>query len=190
MNEIEIVRRCQDGDEGAFEMLYRQYAQKALRTAFLFTQRPSLAEDAVQETFVQVWQSIRELRDAGAFRAWLYRILIHRVRRLGKTDGKEPALPLDAAADCRDPHTSGPEEQVERGDALRRIRTAIARLPEPHRLTLILHYYSGLSEAETAEALGIPTGTVKSRLHAARARLRDQLSKDEAQHRLPELKEQ
>ncbi len=185
MDEFEIVRRCQLGDQAAFETLYQQYALKALRTAFLMTHHPSLAEDAIQETFVQVWRSIHKLRDARAFRAWFYRILIHRVRHLGKRDGREPILPLETAADRRDDHTPGPEEQVEQCEELCRVQAAIALLPEPHRLTLILRYYSELSEAEIAEALSIPAGTVKSRLHAARARLQEQLSKNETKHRLP-----
>lgn len=189
LEEVDIVQRCRHGDQMAFEALYQQYAQKALRTAFLMTYCPSLAEDAVQETFVQVWRSIHELRDAHAFRAWFYRILIHRIRRLGKRDGRNPPLPLEAAAYHRDSRTLEPEEQVERDEGLRRVRAAIALLPEPHRFTLILRYYSELSEAEVANALGIPAGTVKSRLHVARARLQDQLSKNDAKHRLPGLKE-
>lgn len=165
------------------------YAQKALRTAYLMTQHPSLVEDAVQETFAQVWRSIRELRDARSFRAWFFRILIHRVRRLGKRDGREPSIPLETAADHQDRDTLGPEEQVERDEELRRVQAAIALLPEPHRFTVILRYYSELSEAEIADTLGIPAGTVKSRLHLARAKLQEQLSENEAKDRLLGLKE-
>jgi RNA polymerase sigma factor (sigma-70 family) len=189
LNELDLVRRCQSGDEAAFEALYRVYAERALRTAYLITDRRTLAEDAVQEAFIQVWRSIRDLRDPLAFRGWFYRILIHRVRRLGKRDGREPDLPLEAAADHRDTHMTGPEEQAERNEAFHRVRVAITRLPEAQRLTLILRYYSGLTEAEIAAALRIPIGTVKSRLHTARARLRDELSRHEAQCRLVGLRE-
>ncbi len=188
MNELDLVRRCQRGDEAAFEALYQAYAERALRTAFLITDRRTLAEDAVQETFIQVWRSIRDLRDPLAFRGWFYRILIHRVRRLGKRDGREPTLSLEAVADHRDTHMTGPEEQAERNEAFHRVRGAIARLPEAQRLTLILRYYSGLAEAEIAAALKIPIGTVKSRLHTARARLRDELSRPGAQFGLTELR--
>jgi RNA polymerase sigma factor (sigma-70 family) len=188
LNELDLVRRCQRGDEAAFEALYQAYAERALRTAFLITDRRTLAEDAVQETFIQVWRSIRDLRDPRAFRGWFYRILIHRVRRLGKRDGREPDLPLEAVADHRDTQTTGPEEQAERNEAFHRVRVVITRLPEAQRLTLVLRYYSGLTESEIAEALRIPIGTVKSRLHTARARLRDQLSRHEAQIKLAGLR--
>lgn len=139
------------------------------------THQPSLAEDAVQETFIQVWTNIHELRDAHAFRAWLFRILINRIRNLGKRDGGNYNLPLENVND-HDNRIPRPEEQVERDEELHRVQEAIALLPEPHRLTIILRYYSELSELEIGEALGIPAGTVKSRLHAAKARLQEQLS--------------
>ena len=189
LSELELVQRCQRGDEATFEALYQAYAERALRTALLITDRPPLAEDAVQETFIQLWRSIRDLRDPHAFRGWFYSILIHRVKRLGRRDGREFDLPLEAVADHRDTHTTGPEEQVERNEAFHRVRGAIARLPESQRLTLILRYYSGLTEAEIAEALRIPIGTVKSRLHTARARLRDQLSRHETQSKPVGLRE-
>ena len=84
MEDLETIQRCRDRDKSAFEALYQVYALKALRTAFLMTHQSNLAEDAVQETFVQVWTSIDKLRDVHAFRAWFFRILINRVKYLGK----------------------------------------------------------------------------------------------------------
>ncbi len=98
-------------------------------------------------------------------------------------------LPLGSVADRQDEHILGPQEQLERDEELRRVQAAIALLPEPHRLTLVLRYYSELSEAEIAEALDIPIGTVKSRLHAARVRLQEQLAKNGTKSRFPALKE-
>lgn len=188
MKDLEIIQRCRAGDVAAFESLYQEYALRALRTAYLMTHQPSMAEDAVQETFVQVWTRIHELRDVHAFRAWFFRILINRVRNLGKRDGKDHSLPLETADDYHDARTPGPEEQVERDEELRRVQVSIALLPEVHRVTLILRYYSELSEEEIGAALGIPTGTVKSRLHAARARLQEQLSDKHASFSLSGLK--
>ena len=188
MDELQVIRRCQSGDEAAFEAIYRQYAEVALRTAFLITHERSVAEDAVQETFVQVWRGIRGLRDVRAFRAWFYRILINRVRRLGKRDTQVPTVPIETIADRPDAHTPQPEEQMERNERLRWVQTAIAQLPESQRQTLVLRYYSGLSEAETAVVLGIPVGTVKSRLYTARTRLRDHLLNHTVQCGLPEFK--
>lgn len=184
MEDLKIIQRCRAGDQTAFEMLYQKYALKALRTTFLMTHQPSLAEDAVQETFVQVWASIDKLRDENAFRAWFFRILINRIRNLGKRDGGNHNLPLEIATNLKDERTRRPEEQVEQNEELHRVQVAVALLPEPQRVTLILRYYSELSEAEIGEALGIPSGTVKSRLHAARARLQEYLSKDNAHDKL------
>jgi RNA polymerase sigma-70 factor (ECF subfamily) len=189
LDEIEVIQHCRGGDKSAFEEIYQEYAQKALRTAFLMTNHYSLAEDAVQETFVQVWRSIHELRDTHAFRAWFFRILVNRVSQLGKRDGKNTHLPLETAEEKPDQRSLEPEDQVERNEELQRVQEAISLLPKPHRVTVILRYYSELSEAEISESLGIPTGTVKSRLHFARERLQEQLSKNESKHRLTGLKE-
>ncbi len=181
LSEIQMIRRCQCGDEAAFEAIYRQYAEVALRTAFLITHEPSVAEDAVQETFIQVWRGIRGLHDVRAFRAWFFRILINRVRRLGKRDKQAPTAPIEMIADRPDANTLQPEEQMERKERLRWVQTAIAQLPESQRQTLVLRYYSGLSEAETAVVLKIPVGTVKSRLYTSRTRLRDHLLRNRVQ---------
>ena len=188
MEDLETIQRCRDRDKAAFEALYQAYALKALRTAFLMTHQSNMAEDAVQETFVQVWTSIDKLRDVHAFRAWFFRILINRVKYLGKRDKGNHTLPLETAVDHRDDHTPRPEDQAERDEELRRVQTAIARLPEPQRVPVILRYFSELSEEEIAATLGIPAGTVKSRLHTARARLQEQLSDHHASFSLTGLK--
>jgi RNA polymerase sigma-70 factor, ECF subfamily len=188
LDEPEVIQRCRDGDQTAFEALFQQYAQKALRTAYLMCHQQPLAEDAVQETFIQVWHSIHALRETHAFRAWFFQILINRIRRLGKRDSCDPFLSLETTSDHCDQHILKPEDQVEHAEELHRVQAAIALLPEPHRTTLILRYYSGLSETEIGQTLGIPTGTVKSRLNSARVQLQEHLTINETEDSLPTLK--
>lgn len=169
MDEAELIRRCISHDHAAFEALYQLYTQRAIRTAYLVTRSLPEAEDAVQEAFVQVWRRIDSLREAGAFRAWFYRILVNATRRSGKN---VVLVPLDLNEhDKPDTVSPAPQERVEYGEELCELRAAISSLPDTHRLPLVLRYYSGLTDAEIAEVVNIPVGTVKSRLYNARQAL-------------------
>lgn len=173
LDEIELLQRCQGRDFAAFEALYQLYHQRALRTAYLLTRNKPAAEDAVQETFIQIWRGIGTLRETGAFRAWFYKILLATVHRLGKKQRGVVTLPLFDTPDLNAPV---PEEYAEYEAELQELRRAIARLPDTHRIPLVLRYYSRLTDEEIAVALGIPPGTVKSRLHHARKSIQQSLS--------------
>lgn len=177
LEEIALIDRCKRGDYADFAALYQLYAERALRTAFLITQNVPTAEDAVQEAFVQVWRRISTLREPALFRPWFYRILLHATHRMGKKEQKVVFLPLDPEThDIADLTSAVPEEQLQTDEELRALRGAIASLSETLRIPLALRYYSGLPEAEIADTLGIPIGTVKSRLHNARQTLHRLLS--------------
>lgn len=176
LDDIELIQRCQRGEYAAFEALYELVHQRALRTAYLITRSQPAAEDAVQETFIQVWRGIGGLREAGAFRSWFYRILLATVRRLNKI--KVVMLPLDLPAHDRpDLNAPAPDEFVQDAAELQELRTAISLLPDTHRIPVVLRYYSRLTDVEIASALGIPLGTVKSRLHNARKGLQQTLTR-------------
>lgn len=171
MNDDEVILRCRGGDIQALEMLYERYAQRALRTAYLITSNHFIAEEAVQEAFIQVWKSIHQLRDTKAFHAWFFRILINRVKDLGKKNGSSHLVHLENAANMTGGSIEEPEKEIERKEDFQQVQVAIAMLPETQRIPLILRYYLHMSEAEISETLAIPTGTVKSRLFAARTKL-------------------
>lgn len=177
LDEHALVIECKRGDYAAFEALYQLYVKRALRTAFLLTQSLPAAEDAVQETFVQVWRRVSTLRDPGLFRPWFYRILLHATHRQGKKERKVVFLQFDPEEhDHADRTEAVPEEQIELHEDHHALRGAIASLTETLRIPLALRYYSGLPDSEIAAALGIPVGTVKSRLYNARQTLHRLLS--------------
>lgn len=172
------MRRLQSGDQAALDELFTAYADAALRTAYLITRSQATAEDAVQEAFVQVLRSIRDLRDPALFKPWFYRIVVNSARRLARR-GMVPLVPLDLAVhDSSDPTAPSPGEVAEGAEELRSLRAAVDELDEAHRLPLVLHYFTGLSEQQIATVLALPRGTVKSRLHKARQVLKKRLMGD------------
>ena len=176
-----LIRRCQQGDRLATEVLIRRYQNYVYRLCYLVMRHEQDAEDMTQETFIRAFRALPrfEIRKGTSFEAWLYRIAVNacrsRMRRkwYQVLPWPDPAPQLVAA----------PEEQPDRmliqGERRGRILVAIDCLGEKHRLVVILRYYAGLSNEEIARTLNIPSGTVRSRLHIARQRLRDLLAKQE-----------
>lgn len=164
-----LVLRVQGGDRAALGLLFARWDRR-LRVHAARLVGPELAGEAAQEAWLGIVRGIGSLADPARFGAWAYRVtgnkaadLIRRARRqrralrvLGERGGAEPVN--------RD---GGPSDWE--GDAMGR---ALRGLPEPHRTVLVLHVVDGLSTAEIGEALGIPPGTVKSRLFHARAMVR------------------
>ncbi len=151
--------------------LARDYA-RAYRTACLVLRDPHGAQDAVQEAFLRVWR-FRDAVPAGEARtAWLYRVVVNacisRIRsekaRAGLDNGPEA---LGGLADTGPQPSQAAEQSGLAGDVL----AALGELPESLRVPLVLRFYAGLSEKEIARAIDRRPGTVKSRLHEARARL-------------------
>jgi RNA polymerase sigma factor (sigma-70 family) len=149
----------------------REHQEVAFRAAYLVTGSAAEAEDAAQEGFVKAWQALPRFREGAPFRPWLLAIVTNEARNRRRRAGRQAALALRAF----EPEPAGPEETAtERADR-ERLLQIVGGLSEEHRLVIGYRYFLDLSEEETAEALGIPRGTVKSRLARALARLREQL---------------
>ena len=172
--EESLVRRLQNGDERAFDELFFRYQKQAVRTAALITGDAVLAEDVAQETFVLCLLHIKELRELSRFRPWFFRILTRSAWRAMQE--KLPAVEwenipeLEAAAD---PYPS------EKAAAYEKLYQALDGLGKKQRTTIILYYFNDLSVREIAEATGALEATVKTRLFAARKRLKQVLEADE-----------
>ena len=165
------LERALDGDAAAYSELVRTHQDIAFRAAYLVTRSAAEAEDAAQEGFVKAWQALPRFRHGAPFRPWLLAIVTNEARNRRRHAGRQAALALRAL----DPAPAGPEEAAaERADHERLVRI-VSGLSEEHRLVIGYRYFLDLSEEETAEALGIPRGTVKSRLARALARLREQM---------------
>jgi RNA polymerase sigma-70 factor (ECF subfamily) len=151
------------GDREAFRALVEPSIPRALGAAAILTGSESDAADAVQDALLSAWLGLRSLRDADAFPAWFRRHVVRAAMRSARRSGRVVELDVDLPAD---------PDALERAVSHRTLGRAFDRLDADDRLILTLHHYLGLATAETAELLGIPTGTVKSRVHAAIGRLR------------------
>ena len=171
--QTELVERARRGDREAFGVLVDGAIDRMYATARLILRDAELAEDATQDALVHAWRNLPTIRDVERFDAWLRRLLVrscsdiarHRVRWRAEIAvlSREPAQ-SDGSTDLAD------RDRIERG---------LLRLTEAQRTILVLTFYVGLSPTETADALEIPVGTAKSRLHYAIDALRAVLAADE-----------
>ena len=171
MHVQQLVERARDGDREAFEDLVRAGANRLYAVAYRILRDADLADDALQEALVKIWDDLPSLRDPACFDAWATRILCRRCYRLAQHERRamtriqapESVEPPRFEADLAD------HDEMERG---------FRRLSPEHRAVLVLHYYLGLTLGEVAETLGIPPGTVGSRLHYATRSLRAALDSE------------
>ncbi len=176
-----LIRRCQRGDALAIEVLIRRYQHYVYRLCYLVMRNEQDAEDMTQETFIRAFRALPrfEIRQGTSFEAWLYRIAVNACRsRMRRKWYQVLPWPEPAPQMVAEP-AEQPERQMIQGEQRDRILEAIDCLGEKHRLVVFLRYYAGLTNEEIARALDIPSGTVRSRLHIARQRLRDLLAKQE-----------
>ena len=171
--QVALVERAKAGDEEAFASLARGAGDRLLAIAFRILRDLGLAEDAVQQTLVLAWRELPALRDVEKFDAWLRRLLVNACYREARNDRRWATnvrvLPVDQPASTDDYRAVLERDQLERG---------FRRLPPEQRAVFVFHHYLGLTQPEIAAELGIPLGTVKSRLHYATNTLRAALEAD------------
>jgi len=153
-----------------------RYQGLAVRTAWVVTGSAAEAEDAAQEAFVKAYFALGRFRTGAPFRPWLLQIVVNEARNRRKSAGRRTNLTLRAAAQHRAESEPSPEVALLATERQQVLLDAVNRLREEERLVVACRYFLGLSEAETAETLGCPRGTVKSRLSRALDRLRNELS--------------
>ena len=172
--DSELIQAAATGDQSAFEDLYRRYARPVFGLALRRLGDRGRAEDAVQETFASIWRSAGSYRpERGPGAPWLYA-----VARNAIVDRARSRSELPAEIPERADESAGPLERTEQGWVAWRVHRALEELPEHEREVIALAYWSGLSQSEVAEFLGIPLGTVKTRTRAALGRLADVLGDD------------
>jgi RNA polymerase sigma-70 factor (ECF subfamily) len=171
-----LIRCCQRGDKLAIEVLIRRYQNYVYRLCYLIMRHEQDAEDMTQETFIRAFRALPrfEIRKGISFEAWLYRIAVNACRSRMRRKWYQ-ALPWREAPELLAESEEQPDRLLMQGERRDEILEAIDSLSEKHRLVIILRYYGGLSNEEIARTLGIPSGTVRSRLHIARQRLRELL---------------
>lgn len=171
-----VLARVRAGETAAYAELVTVHAPMAKRLAVLCGAGAD-ADDVVQEAFVKAYRSLSSFRDGAEFRPWLLRIVVNESRNLhrGKSRRSDRELRVVREA-ARLGAASDPAEVAVDAERREALLGAIRALPEELREVVTCRYLLELSESETADSLGIPSGTVKSRLHRGLTRLREELS--------------
>jgi RNA polymerase sigma-70 factor (ECF subfamily) len=169
-----LVERAQRGDDVAFAELVGLDGGRCYAIAFRILRDVELAKDAVQQAFLLAWRDLPRLHDPERFEVWLHRLLVNacygEARRYRRWSVHVRALPVDGPSGPSDPMVS-----VDERDALER---AFRRLSPEHRAVFVLHHYAGLPLATIADVVGVPLGTVKSRLYHATRQVRSAVAAD------------
>lgn len=182
-DEVLMGRYRDEGLQPDFNELIRRYERELYRYLARYLGDAALAEDVFQNTFLQVHLKRALFEDGRPFRPWLYAIATHQAVDALRKTGRRPTVSLDqrsGSSGDSEPGTlidllvgggPGPLAELQEKERQAWVRTSVDRLPDTLKQTLILAYYQDLKYREIAEMLQIPVGTVKSRLHAALAKL-------------------
>ena len=171
LDDVGLIDRARAGDIAAYESLVRQYQDVALRTAYLVAPEADAA-DAVQDAFLKAYAALPRFRRGAPIRPWLLAIVANEARNRRRSADRRAGLALRASAREAGETAPSPEAEVIAGETRRQVHAALGRLRDEDREVLGARFLLDLSEAETAEALAIPAGTVKSRTSRALVRLR------------------
>jgi RNA polymerase sigma-70 factor (ECF subfamily) len=172
-DERELVQRFRNGEAGAFEALYDGYGDRVYRFCFRLCGQAADAEDLTQEVFIAAYQGLDRFAGRSSLATWLYRIALYRWRRL--QGAAPPIVPLELEPEGTAAVSDPAPSRIERLS----LESALARLPESLRDAFLLVKAEGLKYREAARVLGVPQGTVQSRVHDAVARLRAWLTEEE-----------
>jgi RNA polymerase sigma-70 factor (ECF subfamily) len=165
---VELVRRAQQGDHAAFDALATEAFHRLYAIARRILRDEYVAQDAVQETLVRAWRDLRELRDPARFDAWLHRLLVHACADEGRRHRRRRVEVGDVAEGA-----PAPSDEIGRLADRDELERAFENLSIEHRAVLVLTHYLGMTAPEVAQTLGIPPGTVYSRLHYGTRQLRE-----------------
>ena len=173
LTEAELLARAQRGDEDAYAALVRAHQELAFRTAVLITQDAAEAEEAAQDAFVKAWRALGRFRTGSPLRPWLLAIVANEARNRRRAAGRRASLAARAPRGSE--RAPSAESVAVAADARTALLDAMGRLRDDDRLVLGCRYLLELTEAETASALGVRLGTVKSRTSRALGRLREEV---------------
>ena len=181
-----LAARTASGDEEAFEALMRRFNQKLFRVARSILKNDADAEDALQEAYLQAYRRMGDFRGESQLGTWLTRIVINQSLmrlRAGKRDRvilpftQPDGSDMDLTEEIADEGAESPPDATFRAEIRRMLEHHIDALPLPMRTVLVMRDVEDMSVQETADSLGIPSATVRTRLFRARAMLRDRLAR-------------
>ena len=179
LEETELVERARRGDLRAWETIVCTHQGIAFRTAYVLTGSAADAEEAAQDGFVKAYRALGRFRRGASFRPWLLRIVANEAHNRRRSAARRERLSLRAAAEARPGDAvPSPEAALLASESQERLLAAVERLSDDHRDAVACRYFLQLSEEETAAALGVRRGTVKSRISRALERLREGLEQE------------
>ncbi len=185
-DESRLIRRLQSGDLSALGTLFELFKDAVFRTALAITRDERAAEDILQECFVRLHHYAASVDPERPLKPWLYRVTVN--LSYDWFSKKPVQQPLDEVLEWLSGFQnvfSAPDRKAEERELVGMVREVIAELPPLHRAVIVLFYLENLPVEEVAEVMELPVGTVKSRLHHARKRLRDTLAR--RQRPVPEM---
>lgn len=178
MNENDLILKAVNGNADAFNTLVQPYIKQSHQTAYLLLHDYNLAEDAVQEALIELYKSIKRFDiQKASFKTWFNRIVINTTLKVSR---KKRLLSYFDFIDEGSERKSNPEEIYMLREETKLISYQMRKLNTKHRTVIILHYFQELSVKEMASTLNISEGTVKSRLHSARTKLKSILSSEDS----------
>lgn len=178
----ELVRKVQQGDKSAFDLLVLKYQHKIIHLVNRYVKDPSEAQDVAQDTFLKAYRALAEFRGESAFYTWLYRIAINTAKNYLLSRSRrqydyeievQDAELVENAAQLKDMDT--PENLLMNEQIVKVIKSAIEDLPAEMRIAITLREFEGMSYEEIAEAMDCPIGTVRSRIFRAREAIDEKL---------------
>lgn len=175
-----LVEACRSGHPQAFGELVRRYQDRLYPTLLRLTGSPEDAQDLLQDSFLRAYQKLDHFQGGSSFYTWLYRLSVNlalsgRRRRKGKVAVRWSDLGPDGPGEPADDASNAPTLPLEIAEREAIIQQALDTLSPEHRAVVVLKEFDGLRYEDVAEALEIPIGTVRSRLHRARLELREKL---------------
>ena len=180
--DIEIVRRVRGGETALFEILMRRHNQRLYRVARAIVKDEAEAEDVMQEAYVNAYAHLHQFAERAQFSTWLTRIAVYEA--LARVRKRKNLTEYDENLEAGEQTMTGigfsaaswdPERQASNAELRALLEAAVEGLPRGYRVVFVLREIEGLNTAETAESLGLTEETVKTRLHRARALLREEL---------------
>ena len=184
-SDEDLLTRFRRGETEAFGALVRRYERELYGYLRRYLGDPNLADDVFQNTFLQLYTKAGQYEPGRPVRPWLYTIATHQAIDALRRNGRHQALSIDqhreenvdgevhSLMELLEARTPGPGDLAQGEELRERVRASVDRLPDFMRQVVVLAYYQGLKYREIADIVGIPVGTVKSRLHAALVKLRE-----------------
>ena len=185
-SDLSLVRRVQNGDKGAFDLLVRKYQHKVVKLVMRYMRDPADAEDVAQEAFIKAYRALPQFRGDSAFYTWLYRIAVNTAKKALVDLKRDPLVTEAAMASTDDDDETSrrglepsdmatPEALLASKEIAATVNAAIEALSEDLRQAITLREIEGLSYEEIADVMNCPIGTVRSRIFRAREAIAQRL---------------